>query len=69
MKVRTATVAGVDDVVVWRIGFTGELSYELHVPAGYGQHVWDALLEAGDDLGSGRSGWRPSGCCGSRRAT
>jgi sarcosine oxidase subunit alpha len=51
MSVRTATVAGVPDVVVWRIGFTGELSYELHVPAGYGQHVWDALLEAGADLG------------------
>ena len=21
---------------MWRIGFTGELSYEIHVPAGYG---------------------------------
>jgi sarcosine oxidase subunit alpha len=51
MNVRTGTVAGVADVVVWRIGFTGELSYELHVPAGYGQHVWDALMEAGADLG------------------
>jgi len=51
MNVRTATVAGVPDVVVWRIGFTGELSYELHVPASYGQHVWDALMSAGADLG------------------
>jgi sarcosine oxidase subunit alpha len=51
MSVRTATVAGVPDVVIWRIGFTGELGYELHVPAGYGQHVWDALLSAGADLG------------------
>jgi len=51
MQVRVATVAGIDDVVVWRIGFTGELSYELHVPAGYGQHVWEALLTAGADLG------------------
>jgi sarcosine oxidase subunit alpha len=51
MSVRTATVAGVPDVVVWRIGFTGELGYELHAPAGYGQHLWDALIRAGADLG------------------
>jgi sarcosine oxidase, subunit alpha len=44
-------VAGVPDVVVWRIGFTGELSYELHVPAAYGQHVWDSLMSAGAGLG------------------
>lgn len=51
MQVRTARVAGVDDCVVWRIGFTGELSYELHVPAGYGLAVWQALMSAGADLG------------------
>lgn len=52
MRVRTGTVAGVADVVVWRIGFTGELSYELHVPAAYGLHVWTSLLETGADLGA-----------------
>ncbi|MGD6980164.1 MULTISPECIES: 2Fe-2S iron-sulfur cluster-binding protein [Citricoccus] len=51
MRVRTGRVAGVDDCILWRIGFTGELSYELHVPASYGLHVWEALLEAGQDLG------------------
>ncbi|GAA1798667.1 FAD-dependent oxidoreductase [Planosporangium flavigriseum] len=51
MNVRTGRVAGVDDCVLWRIGFTGELSYELHVPASYGLHVWEALLEHGKDLG------------------
>ena len=51
MKVRQGRIAGVDDCVMWRIGFTGELSYELHVPASYGLYVWEALLEAGDDLG------------------
>jgi sarcosine oxidase, subunit alpha len=51
MQVRTGRVAGVDDCVLWRIGFTGELSYELHVPAAYGLHVWEALLEHGRDLG------------------
>jgi sarcosine oxidase subunit alpha len=51
MGVRTGAIAGVPDSVLWRIGFTGELSYELHVPAGYGLHVWEALLVAGADLG------------------
>jgi len=51
MHVRTGQIAGVDDCVLWRIGFTGELSYELHVPAGYGLHVWETLLERGADLG------------------
>ncbi|MGH3564993.1 MAG: glycine cleavage T C-terminal barrel domain-containing protein, partial [Pseudonocardia sp.] len=51
MHVRTARVAGVEGCVLWRIGFTGELSYELHVPAAYGLPVWEALLEHGDDLG------------------
>jgi len=51
MHVRTGQIAGVDDCVLWRIGFTGELSYELHVPAGYGLHVWETLLDRGADLG------------------
>jgi len=51
MNVRTGRLAGVDSCVLWRIGFTGELSYELHVPAAYGLHVWEALLEHGRDLG------------------
>ena len=51
MQVRTGAIAGVRDCFMWRIGFTGELSFELHVPAGYGLAVWEALLEAGRDLG------------------
>ena len=50
MNVRSGAIAGVNYCVLWRIGFTGELSYELHVPAGYGLHVWEALLEHGKDL-------------------
>ncbi len=56
MQVREGRVAGVDGCFMWRIGFTGELSYEIHVPAGYGLHVWDALFVAGDDLGVGPFG-------------
>lgn len=51
MHVRTGRVAGVDGCVLLRIGFTGELSFELHVPAGYGLHVWQTLLAQGRDLG------------------
>lgn len=51
MSVRTGTVAGVSGCRVMRIGFTGELSYEIHVPAGYGLGVWESLLDAGSDLG------------------
>ncbi len=51
MQVRTGTVAGVGDCVMWRIGFTGELSFEVHVPAGYGLHVWETLIAEGADLG------------------
>jgi sarcosine oxidase subunit alpha len=56
MQVRTGRVAGVDECVMWRIGFTGELSYELHVPASYGLHVWETLLAVGRDLGVGPFG-------------
>jgi sarcosine oxidase subunit alpha len=51
MRVRLATIAGVPGCFMWRIGFTGELSYEIHVPAAYGLHVWEALLARGADLG------------------
>jgi sarcosine oxidase, subunit alpha len=56
MNVRMGRIAGVDDCVLWRIGFTGELSYELHVPASYGLHVWETLLGRGADLGAAAFG-------------
>ncbi len=34
-----------------RVTYVGELGWELHVPAEYGLTVYDALLEAGADLG------------------
>ena len=56
MQVRSGTIAGVAGCWMWRIGFTGELSYEIHVPAGYGLHVWETLLDSGADLGVGAFG-------------
>ena len=50
MHVREATVAGVPCRLL-RIGFTGELSYEIHCPAGFGRHVWESILNAGRPAG------------------
>jgi len=43
-------LAGVPALVL-RIGFVGELSYEIHVPSAYGLYVWDAIMKAGQDFG------------------
>jgi sarcosine oxidase, subunit alpha len=43
---KRARVAGVPSLIL-RIGFVGEVGYEIHFPAAYGQDVWDAILEAG----------------------
>lgn len=50
MGVRQGLLAGVEAILM-RIGYTGELSYEIHIPAGYGEHVWQALMDEGQDLG------------------
>ena len=39
------------DARVYRISFSGELSYEIAVPASQGRAFWDALLAAGEEFG------------------
>ncbi len=39
-------------VRVYRISFSGELSYEIALPAGQGAAFWAACLEAGEDFGA-----------------
>jgi sarcosine oxidase subunit alpha len=39
-------VAGVPSLVL-RIGFVGEMGYEVHFPSAYGEHVWRQVMEAG----------------------
>ena len=46
MAVAEATVAGVPGRV-FRISFSGELAYEIAVPAAHALAVWSALLESG----------------------
>jgi sarcosine oxidase subunit alpha len=50
LDAREGLVAGVPTVIL-RIGFVGELAYELHAPADRAVHLWDALLAAGADAG------------------
>ncbi len=39
------------DCRAYRISFSGELSYEIAVPASQGQGFWDALMESGKEFG------------------
>ncbi|CAD0185191.1 Aminomethyltransferase [Ruegeria sp. THAF57] len=39
------------DCRAYRISFSGELSYEIAVPASQGQAFWDALMQAGKEFG------------------
>lgn len=39
------------DARVFRISFSGELSYEIAVPASQGRAFWDALMHAGQTFG------------------
>lgn len=43
-------VAGVPAIVL-RVGFVGELGYEIHVPSQYGLHVWESIMAAGEQFG------------------
>lgn len=46
LGVRTGTVAGIKARLL-RVGFVGELGYEIHVPSRHALALWDALMQAG----------------------
>jgi sarcosine oxidase subunit alpha len=46
LHVRTGSVAGVAARVM-RVSFSGELAYEVYVPADHGRALWEALMRAG----------------------
>jgi sarcosine oxidase subunit alpha len=58
LDAKVAAVAGVDALLL-RIGFTGELGYELHFAAAHAEHVWDGLLAAGAEFGIRPFGLEP----------
>jgi sarcosine oxidase, subunit alpha len=55
LDARQGHVAGVPCLIA-RIGFVGELGYEIHFPAAHGTYLWDTLVAAGR-----RQGIRPFG--------
>jgi sarcosine oxidase, subunit alpha len=58
MDGKSARIAGVPCLVL-RIGFVGEVGYEIHFPSAYGEHVWDALMAAGKPHGLRPFGLEP----------
>ena len=50
MAMREMTVAGIPARVA-RVGYTGELSFEINVAARHGVRLWEALVDAGRPFG------------------
>jgi sarcosine oxidase subunit alpha len=46
---REGKVAGIPARLL-RVGFVGELGYEIHVPASCGEALWDAVMRAGEEF-------------------
>ncbi|HCU91070.1 MAG TPA: aminomethyltransferase, partial [Gammaproteobacteria bacterium] len=55
LALREGQIAGVQSRVL-RVGFVGELGYEIHFPASHGKALWQALLDAGATEGIGAFG-------------
>jgi 4-methylaminobutanoate oxidase (formaldehyde-forming) len=51
-------VVGAAPVRAARIGYVGELGYELHVPTEFAAHVYDRLWQAGESHGIANVGYR-----------
>ena len=62
MGYREFLLGGVVPVRAMRVGFVGELSYELHFPASYGSTVWEWILTAGDEFGIQPFGLEAQSC-------
>jgi len=50
MHAMDAVVADVPCMLL-RVGFLGELGYELHMPSGQAEHIWNVLMQAGEPFG------------------
>jgi 4-methylaminobutanoate oxidase (formaldehyde-forming) len=49
---------GYAPVLAARVGYVGELGYELHLPVDYAGHAYETLWAAGEDLGVANVGYR-----------
>jgi sarcosine oxidase subunit alpha len=55
-------VAGVP-VMIFRLGFLGEASFEMHCPASQAEHLWQAIVEAGQEFGLRQAGLETQFIC------
>ena len=62
-------VIGAAPVLAARIGYVGELGYELHIPTEFATHVYDELWQAGQARASPMSATARLKACGWKRAT
>lgn len=51
-------IVGAAPVLAARIGYVGELGYELHIPTEYAAHVYERLWQAGQEAGIANVGYR-----------
>ncbi len=49
MSTSSVAIAGVTCKLL-RIGFTGELSYEIHCPSGFALYLWEEIMNSGFDF-------------------
>ena len=56
LRAKTVDVAGVEGVRALRVGFVGEMGWELHAPIDDLGTIYDALWDAGQDLGVANAG-------------
>ncbi len=50
MSVRQGKICGIECRLM-RVSFTGEVGFEINVPADYGRSIWQAICKAGEPLG------------------
>ena len=50
MRSARGELAGVPCLLL-RIGFVGEAGWEVHFPAEYGEHMWNSIMDAGEEFG------------------
>lgn len=60
--VRTIEI-GYTRAIAARVGYVGELGYELYIPIEYGAHVYDTLWTAGQEFGIQNAGYRAIDSC------
>lgn len=48
----TRALIGQVPAILSRTGYSGELGYELFFPREYAEHIWDTVLEAGQEFGA-----------------